>query len=78
MSSVQLPDGSIKEFEGSVSVKEVAKSIGSRLAKDALWGEIDSQPVHLDHVIEGDKIPLKIVTKKDPNALSTMPSGVSP
>lgn len=72
MSSVQLPDGSLKEFDGAVSVKEVAKSIGSRLAKDALWGEVDLQPVQLDYQIEGDKVPLKIVTKKDPNALSTM------
>lgn len=72
MSSVKLPDGSVKEYDGSVSVKDVAKSIGSRLAKDALWGEVDCQPVHLDHQIDGDQVPLKIVTKKDPNALSTM------
>lgn len=72
MSSVQLPDGSLKEFDGAVSVKEVAKSIGSRLAKDALWGEVDMQPVHLDYQIEGDEVPLKIITKKDVNALSTM------
>jgi threonyl-tRNA synthetase len=72
MSSVQLPDGSLKEFEGVVSVKDVAKSIGSRLAKDALWGEVDMQPVHLDHAIDGDKVPLKIITKKDPNALATL------
>lgn len=72
MSSVQLPDGSLKEFDGAVSVKEVAKSIGSRLAKDALWGEVDMQPVHLDYEIEGEKVPLKIITKKDVNALSTM------
>ncbi len=72
MSSVQLPDGSLKEFEGAVSVKEVAKSIGSRLAKDALWGEVDMQPVHLEHQIEGEQVPLKIITKKDPNALATM------
>ena len=72
MSSVQLPDGSLKEFDGAVSVKEVAKSIGSRLAKDALWGEVDMQPVHLDYQIEGDQVPLKIITKKDVNALSTM------
>lgn len=72
MSSVQLPDGSLKEFDGVVSVKEVAKSIGSRLAKDALWGEVDMQPVHLDYEIEGENVPLKIITKKDVNALSTM------
>ncbi|MEM7783415.1 MAG: TGS domain-containing protein, partial [Planctomycetota bacterium] len=72
MTSVKLPDGSVKEFEKPVTVKQVAKSIGSRLAKAALWGEIDLQPVSLDHVIEGTEIPLKIITKTDSNALSTM------
>ena len=51
MTSVKLPDGSVKEFENSVSVKDVAKSIGSRLAKDAMWGEINLQPVKLDFEI---------------------------
>ncbi len=73
MSSVKLPDGSVREFDGSVSVKDVAKSIGSRLAKDAMWGEINLQPVKLDHVIEGNQpVDLKIITKKDPAALATM------
>ena len=72
MSSVKLPDGSIKEFDGSVSVKDVAKSIGSRLAKDAMWGEIDLQPVRLDHMIDGEEVELKIITKKSSDALGTM------
>lgn len=73
MTSVKLPDGSVKDFEGSVSVKEVAKSIGSRLAKDAMWGEIDLQPVKLDYQIQpGEEVDLKIITKKDPAALATM------
>ena len=73
MTTVQLPDGSLKEFDSAVSVKDVAKSIGSRLAKDALWGEIDLQPVELDYEIpQGEPVNLKIITKKDPNALATM------
>ena len=73
MTTVKLPDGSLKEFDSSVSVKDVAKSIGSRLAKDALWGEIDLQPVELDYEIpQGEPVNLKIITKKDPNALATM------
>ena len=73
MTSVKLPDGSVREYDGSVTVKDVAKSIGSRLAKDALWGEIDSQPVTVDYEIpDGSSVELKIVTKKDPNALLTM------
>lgn len=73
MTSVRLPDGSLKEFDKVVTVKDVAKSIGSRLAKDALWGEIDMQPVELDFEIPtGDTVNLKIVTKKSPEALETM------
>jgi threonyl-tRNA synthetase len=73
MTTVKLPDGSLKEFDSTVSVKDVAKSIGSRLAKDALWGEIDMQPVELDYEIpEGEPVNLKIITKKDPKALETM------
>jgi threonyl-tRNA synthetase len=72
MTSVQLPDGSIKEFESSVTVKEVAKSIGRGLAKAALWGEIDLQPVPLDHKIEGTNVPLKIITNNKNAALETM------
>ena len=73
MTSVTLPDGSVREYDGAVTVKAVAKSIGSRLAKDALWGEVDQQPVNVDYEIpDGSSVQLKIVTKKDPNALLTM------
>ena len=73
MTSVKLPDGSVKEFENRVSVKDVAKSIGSRLAKDAMWGEINLQPVKLDFELPtGEPVDLKIITKKDPAALATM------
>ena len=73
MTSVKLPDGSVREYDGAVTVKQVAKSIGSRLAKDALWGEIDQQPVAVDYEIpDGSSVDLRIITKKDPNALLTM------
>ncbi len=74
MTSVLLPDGSVKQFEKRVSVADVAKSIGSRLAKDAMWGEVNLQPVKLDFELPatGDPVPLKIITKKDPQALETM------
>ena len=73
MTSVQLPDGSVKEFETSVSVKDVAASIGRGLAKAAMWGEVDSQPVSLDHTIEnGQSVELKIVTNNKNAALEIM------
>jgi threonyl-tRNA synthetase len=73
MTTVKLPDGSLKEFDSTVSVLDVAKSIGSRLAKDALWGEIGNQPVELDHELpSGEPVDLKIITKKSPELLDTM------
>ena len=73
MTKVTLPDGSSKEFDGAVTLLEVAKSIGSRLAKDAMWGEVDGQPVSMEHKIEdGAEVSIKIITKKDPLALATM------
>ncbi len=74
MVSVRLPDGSVRSYDHAVTLLDVAKSIGSRLAKDALWGEVGLQPVELNHAIpEGSKeIPLRIVTRTDPNALATM------
>ena len=73
MATVQLPDGSIKQFEGAVTVLDVAKKIGSRLAKDALWGEIDGQPVPLERTLgANDSVRLRIITRTDPAALATL------
>ena len=73
MTSVTLPDGSVKKFDQPVSVADVAKSIGSRLAKDALWGEINLQPVKLDYLLPtGQPVNLKIITNKGTDALDTM------
>jgi threonyl-tRNA synthetase len=72
MISIKLPDGSLREFDKPVTVLQVAKGIGSRLAKDALWGELAGKPVPLDHLITGQEAELKIVTARDPAALSTL------
>jgi hypothetical protein len=48
---VRLPDGNIKKYEKGVTPRAVAKSIGSRLAKDAVWAEINQRPVGLDQPI---------------------------
>ena len=40
MISIQLPDGSKREFPGPVTVAEVAASIGAGLAKAALAGRV--------------------------------------
>ncbi|WP_374433555.1 threonine--tRNA ligase [Inhella sp.] len=68
MISIQLPDGSVRPFEGPVTVGQVAASIGAGLAKAALGGKVDGKLVDLSHLIERDA-KLAIVTEKDPDGL---------
>ena len=72
MISIQLPDGSRREFPGPVTVEEVAASIGPGLAKAALGGRIGegkaSRVVDTSFRIDHDE-KLAIVTDKDPDGL---------
>ncbi len=75
MISVQLPDGSKREFEGPVTVGEVAASIGAGLAKAAVAGRVgqgaDAKVVDTSYRIEHDT-PLAIVTEKDADGLDVI------
>ncbi|HWH84834.1 MAG TPA: threonine--tRNA ligase [Burkholderiaceae bacterium] len=72
MISIQLPDGSKREYPGPVTVAEVAASIGTGLAKAALAGRIgqgaDARVVDTSFRIDHDAA-LAIVTDKDPEGL---------
>jgi threonyl-tRNA synthetase len=72
MISIQLPDGSRREFPGPVTVEEVAASIGPGLAKAALGGRIGvgkaSRLVDTAFRIEHDE-KVAIVTDKDADGL---------
>ncbi|MGQ3054610.1 MAG: threonine--tRNA ligase [Roseateles sp.] len=68
MISIQLPDGSRREFPAALSVGDVAASIGAGLAKAALGGKVDGKVVDLSHVIDHD-VQLAIVTDKDADGL---------
>jgi threonyl-tRNA synthetase len=68
MISIQLPDGSKREFPGPVTVAEVAASIGSGLAKAALGGRVDGRLVDTSYRIESDAS-ISIVTEKDADGL---------
>ena len=68
MASVTLPDGSKREYEGPVTVAQVAASIGAGLAKAALAGRVDGKLVDLPHVIDGDAA-VAIITARDPEGL---------
>jgi len=68
MPNITLPDGSVRQFDGPVTVAEVATSIGPGLAKSALAGKIDGRMVDLSHRIEADT-PLEIVTDRNAEGL---------
>ena len=71
MLHITLPDGSRREFEGPVSVGEIAASIGAGLAKAALAGKVDGKLVDTSHRIQSDAS-LEIVTDKHPDALEIL------
>lgn len=71
MPNVTLPDGTVKSYDQSLTVADVASSIGSGLAKAAIAGEIDGQLVDTSYVIEGD-VSLAVITNKDDKALEVI------
>jgi len=68
MISIQLPDGSRREYPAALTVGDVAASIGAGLAKAALGGKVDGKVVDLSHVIDHDA-QVAIVTDKDADGL---------
>ena len=71
MPVITLPDGSCREFDRAVSVRDVAESIGSGLAKAALAGRVNGDLVDLSRVIDQDAH-VAIVTAKDPEGVEVI------
>ncbi|MEY2697272.1 MAG: threonine--tRNA ligase [Pseudomonadota bacterium] len=71
MPVITLPDGSCREFDRAVSVREVAESIGAGLAKAALAGRINGDLVDLSRVIDADAH-VAIVTSRDPEGVEVI------
>ena len=68
MPQVNLPDGSSRQFDQSISVHEVAEDIGAGLAKAALAGKVNGQLVDTSFLIEQDS-DVAIITAKSDEAL---------
>jgi len=64
MPVVTLPDGSQREFDHPVTVEQVARSIGTGLAKAAVVGKVDGSLVDLSHTVDRDA-EVAIVTGND-------------
>jgi threonyl-tRNA synthetase len=71
MLKVRLPDGSDRQFDGPVTVAQVAANIGTGLAKAALAGKVNGKVVDTSFLIEHDA-EVAIVTDKDPEGLDVI------
>src|SRR6185312_11204270 len=71
MIEITLPDGSKRPFDRTVTVQDVAASIGAGLAKATLAGKVDGKLVDASFPIEHDAS-LQIVTEKSPEALEIL------
>ena len=71
MPVITLPDGSLREFDHAVTVLDVAKSIGTGLAKATLAGKVNGVVVDASTLIEQDAI-LQIITAKDEDGVDVI------
>ena len=73
MLKVNLPDGTCKQYEQSITPGEIAAEIGPGLAKAALAAQVDDAIVGLDHQLPATgEVSLRLLTKKDPESLAVM------
>ena len=71
MPVITLPDGSSREFDHAVTVMDVARSIGSGLAKATLAGRVNNVLVDAGTVIDQDAT-LQIITAKDEDGVDVI------
>ena len=68
MIEITLPDNSVKKFNNPVSVLEVAKSIGSGLAKATVAGRVNGELKDASDLIE-ENSSLEIIRAQDQEGL---------
>lgn len=68
---ITLPDGSKKEFNHALTIKEVASSIATSLAKSAVAGKVNDEIRPLDFVFDTDAR-VAIITDKDEEGLQVL------
>ena len=70
MANIQLkfPDGTAKEFPAGITAQEAAKSIGPRLASQALAAKLDGRLIDLSSRIETSG-PIQFITPDSPEGL---------
>ena len=71
MVQITLPDGSVRDYPGPVTVADVAASIGAGLAKAALAGKVDGKLVDTNFQMSASAA-LSIITAKDTEGLEVI------
>src|SRR5947208_9857714 len=72
MLTLKLPDGSERQVPEGTRPREVAESLGKRLARDAVAAKVNGTVIDLDRELHGDgaqELSVKILTDKDREAL---------
>jgi threonyl-tRNA synthetase len=75
MLTLKLPDGSTRQVPAGTRPRDVAESIGKRLAKDAIAAKVNGTIVDLDRELPGDgasESSFAVLTPKDPEALEVL------
>ncbi|MGD9647765.1 MAG: threonine--tRNA ligase [Pirellulales bacterium] len=73
MLTIELPDGSTRQYSQAVRPLDVATEIGPGLAKATLAASIDGRVVGTDTQLpDSGRVQLRLLTKKDPEALAVM------
>jgi threonyl-tRNA synthetase len=75
MLTLKLPDGSTRQVAPGTRPRDVAESIGKRLAKDAIAAKVNGAIVDLERELPGDgaaEASFAVLTPKDPEALEVL------
>ena len=74
MLSLKLPDGSIRQVSPGTRSKDVAETIGKRLAQAAIAAKVNGEIVDLSRELPGDlpEVSFQILTDRDPEAIDVL------
>src|ERR1700750_2530179 len=79
MLTLKLPDGSTREMPNGARSRDVAESIGKRLAQAAIAAKVNGTIVDLDREITppadagaSPELSFQVLTEKDPDALGVL------
>src|SRR5437867_7116807 len=72
MITLKLPDGSVKQFSPGTTARQVAESIGKRLAQAAIAAKVDGVVVDLARELPDGEHSFQILTDKDKDALDVL------